>query len=408
MKLVDVDADGRLDIILTRHTGALNYFHNAGNGQFQRITLPGVAAPAYATNWGDLDQDGDLDLVTGTYDAGLLTTRGNEYIVGNAAKGVYFYENRDGRFAALPLAQESQALAIFFPDLNGDGQPDILIGNDFLVPDMSWLRAGDGWVRAEPFAFTSHSTMSLDQGDVDNDGIPELFTADMKPYADEDMLDWAPIMDDMMAGMTRASVMADRQLMENMLQVRVAPGEYLNLAPDWGVDGSGWSWSSKFGDLDNDGWLDLYVVNGMIEERLFAHLPNHELVEENQVFRNENGLRFRAMPGWNLESEASGRGMVLADLDEDGDLDSVVNNLPRGGPVVRESTLRRRQSGGGAPLAQQRQHPGPGRTGDPPHQRRLFSPRRARRQRLSQRRPTPAAFWAPEGYPGGEAGDSVA
>jgi hypothetical protein len=169
--------------------------------------------------------------------------------------------------------------------------------------------------------------MSLDQGDVDNDGRPEIFAADMKPYSEADMIDMMPVMDDMMEGMTRQSVTADRQAMENMLQFPIAPGAYLNLAPDWSVDGTGWAWSSKFGDLDQDGLLDLYSVNGMIEETLFAHLPNHELVEKNQAFRNEGGLRYRLMPGWRLDSQYSGRGMVMADLDADGDLDIAVNNL---------------------------------------------------------------------------------
>jgi hypothetical protein len=145
-------------------------------------------------------------------------------------------------------------------------------------------------------------------------------------------------MDDMMEGMTRQSVTADRQAMENMLQFPVTAGEYLNLAPDWGVDGTGWSWSSKFGDLDNDGFLDLYSVNGMIEETLFAHMPNHELVEKNQAFRNEGGLRFRSTPGWRLDSTLSGRGMLMADLDGDGDLDIVANNL-RGPAQLFENRL---------------------------------------------------------------------
>jgi hypothetical protein len=69
--------------------------------------------------------------------------------------------------------------------------------------------------------------------------------------------------------------------------------------------------------LDNDGFLDLYSVNGMIEETLFGHMPNHELVEKNQAFRNEGGLRFRNTPGWRLDSQFSGRGMLMADLEGD-------------------------------------------------------------------------------------------
>jgi hypothetical protein len=180
--------------------------------------------------------------------------------------------------------------------------------------------------------------MSLDQGDIDNDGRFEIFAADMKPYPGEETADWAPLMADMMEGVTRDSVLADRQIMANVLQVAVAPGEYLNLAPDWGVDGAGWSWSSKFGDLDADGWLDLYAVNGMIEERLLSHIPNHEMIEENQVFRNIDGWRFQTMPRWGLDSERSGRGMVMADLDGDGDLDIAVNNL-RGMAQLFENRL---------------------------------------------------------------------
>lgn len=341
VKIVDVNADGRPDIILTRNSGALNYFENQGNARFQRRVLPGVSAPAYVTNWADLDGDGDLDLVTGSYDAGLLTDHGNEYLVGNARRGIYLYTHEDGRFRLASLATEAQALAILFPDLNGDGKPDILVGNDFNVPDMAWVRAGDGWADASDLLVAmTHGTMSYDQADVDNDGRFEIFAADMKPYPGEAMGGWEPMMAATMGGMVQDLIAADPQIMENVLLVSGADGRLWNMAPDWGIDGTGWTWSSKFGDLNLDGFVDLYTVNGMIEERLFAHLPDHELVEENQAFRNEDGLRFERMPGWDLDSLNSGRGMVMADLDSDGDLDIVVNNL-RGPARLFENNLCR-------------------------------------------------------------------
>lgn len=352
VKIVDVNADGKLDVVLTRNNGALNYFENHGDGHFQRRVLPGIAAPAYVTNWADLDGDGDLDLVIGSYDAGLLTENGNEYIVGNSRRGVFYFENDEGRFRMTPLATEAQALAILFPDLNGDGRPDILVGNDFNTPDGAWVRADDGWQPAtDLFVAMTHSTMSYDQADVDNDGLFEIFATDMKPYPGESMAGWEPMMETMMVGMVQEYVARDPQIMENVLLFRGEDGRYWNQAPDWGVDGTGWAWSSKFGDLNLDGFVDLYSVNGMIEATIFAHLPDHELVEANQAFRNEGGLRFERMPGWELDSPNNGRSLVMADLDGDGDLDIVVNNL-RGPARLFENQLCR---GGAALLVDLRQ-----------------------------------------------------
>ncbi|MBC8076278.1 MAG: CRTAC1 family protein, partial [Chloroflexales bacterium] len=134
---------------------------------------------------------------------------------------------------------------------------------------------------------------------------------------------WLP----MMKLMTHPTTSDDPQITENVLQVRGADGRFHNQAYSRFIDATGWSWSSKFGDLDNDGFLDLYVVNGMIAEGLFSHLPGNALVEENRALRNDGHGAFTLAPHWGLGSTASGRGMSMADLDNDGDLDVVVNNL---------------------------------------------------------------------------------
>lgn len=330
--LVDLDADGLLDIVVSRRVSAPNYWRNVGDGTFENQLLPGVTKPLYAINWADLDLDGDLDLVGATYDAALLTELGQEFLQ-SAQAGVYVYTNESGSFSETRLAQGAQALALELTDLNGDARPDIIVGNDFAVPDMTFLNVPEGWAATEPFTHTSHSTMSLAADDLDNDGRAELFATDMKPYPGEDETPWGPLMEAMMGD---PHPEGDPQIMENVLQ-RAGDDGFVNEAAAWGVTGTGWSWSGKFGDLDSDGLLDLYVVNGMMELSTFSHLPNHELVEQNQAFRN-GGSAFVPVPEWGLNSELSGRGMSMGDLDNDGDLDIVVNNL-RGPAQLFENRL---------------------------------------------------------------------
>jgi len=322
--VVDLDGDGWRDIILTTNRGILHYWHNEGDRTFARRIVPGVAYPAYAINWGDLDRDGDLDLVTASYDAGFLTDIGNEYLLGDSA-GVYLYENRGETLRPTRLAANAQALALALWDLNDDGWLDILVGNDFAVPDYAWLQSATGWQAAEPFAVTAYSTMSLDRGDIDNNGASELLAADMNPYetAPAVLAQWLPVISRMSEG---ARLRDDPQTMTNALQVW-RRDHWQEEATRRGIQATGWSWTSRFGDLDHDGYLDLYVVNGMIEEGTFGHLPNAELIEENQAYRNDGAGYFEAQPAWGLGSTRSGRSMVMADLDRDGDLDIVVNNL---------------------------------------------------------------------------------
>ena len=195
--IVDVDADGVLDIVFTSGIAAPAVFRNHGGGSFKLLPLPGVTAPAYAMNWSDLDQDGDLDLVTGSYDAGQMVEAGTNYLFADPA-GVNVYLQQGDGWQRQRLADVAQALAIALWDLNDDGRPDIWVGNDFDEHDRVWLQsATGGWEPAQPFAHTTHSTMGIDRGDVDGNGTPDYYATDMKPFALDPatLAEWMPLMD---------------------------------------------------------------------------------------------------------------------------------------------------------------------------------------------------------------------
>ena len=160
-----------------------------------------------------------------------------------------------------------------------------------------------------------------------------LFTTDMNPgdVSVEVLAQWLPVI----STLEEKHSPFDPQIMANTLQVRDWRGAWQNEAARRGVDATGWSWSGRFGDLDNDGYL-----------------PGGELVEENRAFRNRGDGTFAAAPEWGLGDTASGRGMLPADMDDDGDLDLVVSNL-RGQAVLFENRLC-----GGAALAVDLRWPG--------------------------------------------------
>lgn len=321
----DVDGDGDLDLTFT-HTSQheVAFWRNQGGRQFVRDTLPGVIYRAYALAWGDLTRDGYLDLVTASYNIELKQLGYDDQQIAEQG-GVVLYVNQGGTFVPNRLTSDAESLSIGLLDLNQDRRLDIWIANDFVMQDAIFLQSEAGWEVAHPFSSSSYSTMSIDWGDINNQPGWELFTTDMSPYdiSTKNMAAWLPVL----SKLAQQHVKDDPQIVANMLQVQDARGKWENYAARTGLDATGWSWTGRFGDLDSDGYQDLYVVNGMIASNLFGHLANDELVEENLAFRNLRGKVFELAPQWNLASTTSGRGMVMGDLDQDGDLDIVVNTM---------------------------------------------------------------------------------
>ncbi|MGH8923174.1 MAG: CRTAC1 family protein [Acidimicrobiia bacterium] len=320
--IVDVDADGLADIVLSRGNLPpllLRQEVLESGPEFVIEAMRGVDAAAYAMDWSDLDHDGDLDLVTASYDAELSIAGGRSS--GAHRSGVVVYENVDGAFLGNKVVDSSHALALLVRDLDGDGSSEIWIGNDFLFPDVILTYTDSGWMPRTLPRSTTMSTMGFSTADIDNDGVTEIFATDMRPTSDdpETSAAWQPVVDSMYGG-------APGQDMANALYRKDGNDGWQNEAVDLGLAATGWSWSAKFGDLDHDGLIDLYVVTGMMAVDVFPHLPGGELLEENVALANRGG-GYVPRPEWNLNSMSSGRGMSMGDLDLDGDLDIVVNNL---------------------------------------------------------------------------------
>ncbi len=326
--IADLDADSRPDILASHTGGGVSLWRNLGGRKFAASTIDEITTPAYALLVDDLDADGDLDFVTASYDSLLEKEQGNSFLL-SAGGGVVVYLYDGTSFRPTRLERKTQTLAMTLFDATGDGVRDLVVGNDFGVPDMAWeiqpKTDPSSWKAIKPFRRTTRNTMGFAVGDPNNDGLPDLFATDMKPNLGDmdEVAKWSPLIDRPFQKLQRS----DRQRAENVLQMNRADGHFDNKGYVRGVDATGWSWSAQFGDLDADGHEDLYIVNGMIDHEVLPYLPNDELVETNVVFRGTGGARFERKPDWGLGSRASGRAMALADFDADGRLDVVINNL---------------------------------------------------------------------------------
>jgi hypothetical protein len=232
--------------------------------------------------------------------------------------------------------------------------------NDQFPPDRIWINDGQGNIRAIAYnaiRSTSNFSMGVDFADIDRDGSPDFFVTDMLSRS---LLKQHVQVGEMSSMVTPPGFIEIRQQKgQNTLQRNRGDATFEEIAWFAGVESSEWSWGPIFLDVDLDGWEDLIIPNGNqydvqnadvareIEGLKAANRLNHQellgllrkyprLASENLVFRNERNLTFREMTAeWGLKGDEISQGMAAADLDNDGDLDLVLNNLFTAAAVYR-------------------------------------------------------------------------
>jgi len=398
VSIVDINDDNRLDLYICMSgvadptLRANQLFINTGNNavgipQFAEYAKQlGIADTGYTTQaaFFDYDRDGDLDV----YVLNAWNDKVNPNLPlprvtdGSASSQDRLYQNIGQNEKGLPLFREVSAqagisyegygLGIKIGDINRDGWSDMYVANDFMSNDLIYINNQDGSFTEEAAEILAHSSrfsMGVDLGDINNDAWSDLMVLDMLPpdnYRQK-------LMNTMMS-YDRYQLSLDQgympQFSRNVLQV------HRGLGPDSqpvmsdlgflaGVARTDWSWSVEFADLDNDGFKDIAITNGIpkditdsdfinyrfeetkgnfsyqeVKQKLLDWVRQMEPVKvSNYVFRNTGELTFEDMTAnWGLEIPSFSNGALCVDLDEDGDLDWVTNNIDQP-PFVWKNTL---------------------------------------------------------------------
>ncbi len=414
----DVDGDGDLDLLVTALGGPNALFRNDGTGSFTDVTEEAGLGSDRASGTmalADVDGDADLDLYVSNYriqppdelfDASELTfdsivaRRGDRFEIrerfrehyrlrelpelglvsyATRAQPDWFYLNDGaGRFQSVPFtsdrfldedgnpfAEEPDyfSLAARFYDVDGDGDPDLYVCNDFDDPDLFWINDGTGRFRAAPrtaVRSTSNATMAVDFSDIDRDGDVDFFATDMlgrdSRRRKAQRPSYAPL--PKLVG----EIENRPQVQRNTLQLNRGDATFAQIAEYAGVEASDWTWATMFLDVDLDGYEDILVTTGHLwdqfdEDRLtrIARMPMEmDWTEErrlfptfdtpNVIYRNRGDLTFEEMGDeWGFSGEPDiSHGPAAGDLDGDGDLDVVINRLGSPPAVLRNESTRPR------------------------------------------------------------------
>ena len=398
--MADVNGDGHLDI----YVSAVSYlgekghnilFLNNGNGTFtDRTREYGLEFAGYSTQavFFDYDCDGDLDMFLLNSSTHMERRMGqpNARSSPNAASADRLYRNDGGRFVDVSAAAgirdsdhgvEGFGLGAVATDVNLDGCPDLYIANDFQENDFLYINNCDGTFTESITRATGHTSrfsMGVDAADVNNDGRPDVFVADMLPER-EDVLKSSASSEDYNLFNLRLRAGYHPQYARNTLQLnrgdvslersgsdeRAAMGQvpmFSDIGYLAGVYATDWSWAPLFADLDNDGWKDLFITSGIYRrpndldyiayvgsEAVQASLAkgitrgNLPLVKRmpqvrlaNHAFRNNGDLTFTNMAeAWGLAEPGFSNGAAYVDLNNSGALDLVVNRINAPAAIYR-------------------------------------------------------------------------
>jgi enediyne biosynthesis protein E4 len=380
--MADINNDGWLDMYICNsghmksgHRRNKLYLNNHDLTFTEAAAKYGLAISAYTTqaSFFDYDLDGDLDCFMIDNSPMPVNTLGytnrrelpaKEWLVADFVKdgGDHLYRNDNGHYtevnkeAGIHGTLMSFGLGVSVGDINNDGYPDIYVANDSYERDYLYVNQKNGTFKDEMekcMKQNSFSSMGADIGDINNDGYADIFTTDMLPDNDY-RLKTLGAFDNIDQYRNKVQIGFYHQYMKNCLQLNNGNGTFSDVANYSGVYATDWSWGALLFDADNDGLNDIYVCNGVNRDvtdldfmeffandviqkmvltgkkekvhEVLEHIPKTPVI--NKAFKNLGDLRFSdACNEWGFTQPSFSNGAAYADLDNDGDLDLVINNI---------------------------------------------------------------------------------